>query len=84
LLTQKGIPVKALIRSQEEAEKVAPYTDDVWIGDASQGESEIQNLTEGISIVISARGKSVSLFSRVMTSFLKQITWQTRQSLMML
>lgn len=69
LLTQDGIPVRALIRSREEEHKVSPYTEDVWIGDASKGEMEIKNLTEGVSTVISALGKSVSLFSPSDDSF---------------
>lgn len=69
LLTQNGTPVRALIRSRDEEEKVKPYTDDIWIGDASKGEAEIQNLTEGISTIISALGKSVSLFSPSEDSF---------------
>ncbi len=69
LLAQKNIPVRALILSQDEEHKVKPYTDDVWIGDASNGESEIQNITEGVSTVISTLGKSVSLFSPSDDSF---------------
>ena len=69
LLSQKGTPVRALIRSEDEKSKVTPYTDDVWIGDASKGVDDIENLTEGITTVISALGKSVSLFSPSEESF---------------
>lgn len=69
LLSQKGIPVRALIRSEEERSKVAPYTDDIFIGDASKGVDDIKDLTEGITTVISALGKSVSLFSPSEESF---------------
>lgn len=69
LLTQNGTPVRALIRSQDEEYKVKPYTEDIYVGDASRGEDEIKNLTEGVSIVISALGKSVSLFSPSDDSF---------------
>ncbi|HSP40330.1 MAG TPA: NAD(P)H-binding protein, partial [Gillisia sp.] len=69
LLSQNGTPVRALILSQDEESKVKPYTDDIWIGNASKGENEIKNLTEGITTVISALGKSVSLFSPSEDSF---------------
>lgn len=69
LLTQNGTPVRALIRSQDEEYKVKPYTEDIYVGDASKGEDEIKNLTEGVSTVISALGKSVSLFSPSDDSF---------------
>src|SRR5690606_1953550 len=69
LLSEKGVPVRALIRSEEERSKVAPYTDDIWVGDASKGIDDIRNLTEGVSTVISALGKSVSLFSPSEESF---------------
>lgn len=69
LLTQQGVAVRGLARSKDGEEKIAPYTEDVWIGDASKGELEIKNITEGVSTVISALGKSVSLFSPSDDSF---------------
>ncbi len=69
LLSQKGIPIRILDRSKEVISKLASYTDDIWIGDASSESPELTNVTEGITTVISAMGKSVSLFSPSEESF---------------
>src|SRR5690606_7967491 len=69
LLSEKGIQIRILDRSKESASKLSPYTDDIRIGDASSDSPEITNITEGITTVISALGKSVSLFSPSEESF---------------
>lgn len=69
LLKDKNKKVRALVKSSDEKPKVTPYTDDVFIGDASKGQEVITGLTQGITTVISALGKSVSLFSPSEDSF---------------
>lgn len=71
LLNKDGIAVRALVHSPESVEKVAPYTDDVIRLDASEGAQAIDGVTEGISIVVSTLGKSVSLFTDRGSSFLE-------------
>lgn len=63
LLRERNIDFRALVHSSEGAEKLEPFTSDIWRADASKGSSEIRNITEGIHTVISAMGKSVSLFT---------------------
>lgn len=69
LLNQKEVPLRVLARSSDGAAKLAPYTNDVWKGDASTKSPELKDITKDISIVISALGKSVSLFSPSDDSF---------------
>lgn len=69
LLKGKNKSVRALVREEGDKPKVTPYTDDIWVGDASGGQDEIAGLTQGISTVISALGKSVSLFTPSEDSF---------------
>lgn len=63
LLKQRETPIRVLTRSQEGVSKLAPYTDDIWKGDASTKTPDIKDITKGITTVVSALGKSVSLFS---------------------
>ncbi|QED36213.1 SDR family oxidoreductase [Antarcticibacterium arcticum] len=69
LLREKNINVRALVLSENESSKVTPYTNDIFIGDASGGAEEIKGLTSGVTTVISALGKSVSLFTPSEDSF---------------
>jgi uncharacterized protein YbjT (DUF2867 family) len=68
LLSKEERPIRALTRSSEGASKLTPYTKDIWIGDAGENK-EIKGVTEGVVTVISALGKSVSLFSNDQESF---------------
>ncbi|MFD0975835.1 SDR family oxidoreductase [Salinimicrobium gaetbulicola] len=61
--------VRALILSKKEEEEVKPFTHDIWKVDAAKEFYDIQNITEGIDVVISAMGKSVSLFTDRGNSF---------------
>lgn len=70
-LKDKDVEVRALVHSSNGADKVSPYTTDVWTADASDGVEQIKGITEGISIVISALGKSVSLFTNRGNSFME-------------
>ncbi|WP_424493807.1 SDR family oxidoreductase [Salinimicrobium sp. GXAS 041] len=71
LLKERNIPMRALVHSSEGASKVLPYTSDVWRADASEGTSEIKDITKDISLVISTMGQSVSLFSSHGNSFME-------------
>lgn len=69
LLKEQELPVRALVFSEDGASKVAPFTSDVWRADASKGEEAIGGITKDITHIISALGKSVSLFTTKGTSF---------------
>ncbi len=61
-LWQKKVPVRALVRSQESAKRVGEYCSNVIVADA-RNPSELEQAFEGIDVVFSAVGRSVSLFS---------------------
>jgi nucleoside-diphosphate-sugar epimerase len=61
ILSQRSIPVRALIHRPESKSKVSPYTDDVFVADACKIEN-LDGMCDGIDIIFSALGKSVSLF----------------------
>src|SRR5690606_36513043 len=62
-LANSNIPFRALASNPESAETLKPYTTDVWIADARDPDA-IKGLCDGISIVVSSLGKSVSLFTK--------------------
>ena len=69
ILNQQGYPLRVLTRSSDGASKLAPFSDDIWKGDASEDGPELNDITKDVSIVVSALGKSVSLFSPSDESF---------------
>lgn len=69
LLTKQEIPIRVLAHSSEGATKLAGETDDVWQGDASAKDPQLKDITKDVGTVISALGKSVSLFSNSDDSF---------------
>ena len=69
ILSEKEIPLRLLTDSKEGVAKLAPYSKDIWNTNASSNGPEIENITKDISTVISALGKSVSLFSPSDDSF---------------
>ncbi|MFD2518441.1 SDR family oxidoreductase [Salinimicrobium flavum] len=71
ILHENGHDLRGLVFTGDGAEKVAPYTQDIWQADASKGNLEIKDITKGITTVISALGKSVSLFTDRGNSFLE-------------
>lgn len=71
LLHEKDLQLRGLVFTHDGAEKVSSYTRDVWEADASKGNLEIKDITKDVSIVISALGKSVSLFTNRGNSFLE-------------
>lgn len=60
-LHQKNYVLRGLTRSTKRNEELERLTNDVFIGDAS--EADVDGITKGVSTVISALGKSVSLFT---------------------
>lgn len=71
LLHERNFPLRGLVFSKDGVDKVVEYTDDIWEADASKGNLEIKDITKDVSIVISALGKSVSLFTNRGNSFLE-------------
>lgn len=71
LLKEKDVELRALVLSSDGADKVSPYTSDIWTADASEGNQQIEGITEGVSVVVSALGKSVSLFTNRGNSFME-------------
>ena len=69
LLKEGDYHVRALVLTDEEEKKVLSYSDEVWKLDAGKESLGLQNITEGIDVVISAMGKSVSLFTNRGNSF---------------
>lgn len=68
LLHQQNYEIRALVRNLGKAEQVRPYCSEVWIGDATD-RSAIAGACQGIDIVVSAMGKSISLFTNSAASF---------------
>lgn len=71
ILHHQGKDVRALVHTEDGADKVARYTDDIWKADASEGNEVIRDIAKDISIVISTLGKSVSLFTNRGKSFME-------------
>lgn len=69
ILKKREVPLRVLTRSKEGVSKLAPYTKDVWKGDASEKSPELTGITQDVDTVVSSLGKSVSLFSPDDSSF---------------
>ena len=67
-LHQQGYFVRALIRRPDQEGVVRPYCDEVFTGEATD-RSSLVGACQGIDIVLSAIGKSVSLFTNEPASF---------------
>lgn len=63
LLKEEGKDIRALTRSDKGVSKLTDYTDDVWKGDAGKDPEGIKDITKDVTTVISALGKSISLFT---------------------
>src|SRR5690554_3159683 len=79
LLAQSQVPFRALASRQESAEKLKPYTSDIWIADCREPD-KIQGLCNGIDIVFSSLGKSVSLFTHNPGDF-EEIDYEANRNL---
>jgi uncharacterized protein YbjT (DUF2867 family) len=71
ILKRDHAELRALVFSNSGAEKVSPYTKDIWKADASKGSQEVLDVTKDVTTVISTMGKSVSLFTSKGNSFLE-------------
>lgn len=60
ILSQRNIPVRALIQNPDKEASIRAYTEDVFIADARQIQN-LEGICENIGIVFSAIGKSISL-----------------------
>ena len=69
---QRDLHIRALIRSKEGYDKIKSYTEDIWWADAEENTDKIRGITKDIDYVISAMGKSVSLFSPDSDSFYEE------------
>lgn len=61
-LAHSFTPFRALVNSENSAEQLLAYTQDIWIADA-QNPDELNGMCEGVSHIFSSLGKSVSLFT---------------------
>lgn len=68
ILHQKGYVLRVLIRDTTKERLVRPYCDEVFVGDAADP-SALKGVCQGIDIVLSTVGKSVSLFTNSPASF---------------
>lgn len=68
LLSEQSYWVRSIIRNPEKREEVSPYSQEVWVADATQPD-QLTGCLEGIDIVISTIGKSVSLFTSEAPTF---------------
>ncbi|WP_417886559.1 SDR family oxidoreductase [Zunongwangia sp.] len=66
---EKGFKVRVLTRSEEGFVKLKEYTADIWRLDASKETNQLQDITKDIDYVVSALGKSISLFHPTSNSF---------------
>ncbi len=80
LLSPQDYFIRALIRDPAKKEQVAPYCQEVFIGDATDPAS-IRSVCEDIEIVVSTLGKSVSLFTHEWHSFY-QVDYQGNHNLL--
>ena len=71
ILKERSVETRGLTHSSEGLQEILKYTDDVFAADASEGTRELSGVTEGIHTIISAMGKSVSLFSNDENSFME-------------
>lgn len=70
LLSEKGLALRGLVYGKDGESVVAPFTDDIWQTDASDGAKAVEGITAGITHIISTMGKSVSLFTTEGESFM--------------
>lgn len=68
LLYQKGIPARAFVHHRKNINTVKEFTEDVVTGNIGRPES-LKGLCEGVDIVFSALGKSVSLFKPRLSNY---------------
>ncbi|MBC5991329.1 SDR family oxidoreductase [Pontibacter cellulosilyticus] len=67
-LKQQGYTVRVLARSAAKAKALSPAPDEIFIADATQPQA-LAGCCEGIDVVVSALGKSISLTDKSKASF---------------
>lgn len=65
---QQGYHVRVLARSAQKIQSLSPAPDDVFIADAAQAHA-LSGCCEGMDVVVSALGKSISLTDKCKTGF---------------
>lgn len=60
-LYAKGYPIRAMVHNVENIDKIKAYTRDIIIADARKP-NQLLGLCEGVDVLISTVGKSISLF----------------------
>nr|WKN35117.1 NAD(P)H-binding protein [Tunicatimonas sp. TK19036] len=68
LLSQQSYRVRSIIRDPQKRDRVEPYSDEVRVADASHPD-QLRGCLDGVDIVITVIGKSVSLFTSEAPSF---------------
>ena len=71
LLKKDEVYVRTLTRSAEGTEKIGGLSDDNWEANAAENTQSIKGITKDISIVISALGESLSMFTRSKDTYYK-------------
>ncbi|TDN94947.1 uncharacterized protein YbjT (DUF2867 family) [Salegentibacter sp. 24] len=69
LLKAEGKNLRVLTRTDEGLETLSGYTEDIWKEDAAKETAGIKGITKNVTTVISALGKSISLFAPPEASF---------------
>ncbi|MBZ9632015.1 NAD(P)H-binding protein [Salegentibacter sp. LM13S] len=69
LLSEEGRNLRVLTHSDEGVSKLSKFTDDIWNVDAAKDAAGIKNITQNVNTVVSALGKSISLFASPEISF---------------
>ncbi len=80
LLHRAGYQVRALVRHPEQEVTVCPYCYEVFVGDATDL-SSLRGACQGIDIVLTTIGKSISLFTNSAASF-HDIDYQSNLNLL--
>lgn len=69
LLKSGNNSVRTLTRTEEGAKRIEHLSHDIWQGDAAEHPDRIKGITKDISLVISALGESVSMFTRSQNTY---------------
>ncbi|MEQ9442453.1 MAG: SDR family oxidoreductase [Cyclobacteriaceae bacterium] len=68
LLSAQSYQVRSIIRDPTRRALVSPYSEEVWVGDATRPE-QLAGCCEGVDILLTTIGKSLSLFTAEKHSF---------------
>ncbi|CAN5470582.1 SDR family oxidoreductase [soil metagenome] len=79
-LKEEGFYTRALALDEDDAGKVKGIADDIFIGDAQKPET-LKGICKGISVVFSAMGKGVSLFTNNESTFM-DVDYQANKNIL--